>query len=178
MNYHFGSKEGLFRALVERRFAPINAERLARLDALEAQGDPGLEEILEALVAPIVDLRFDDPGGASRLVQIIGGLTSATSVDLKDFGEVFRKTSERFLPAFLRVLPPLEEPLQLWRFNCVLGVMIGTLLDPHDFLRPDDAGDTPAFRRRVLAQIVGFLAGGLRAEAAQLAADAEGATRS
>ncbi len=56
--------------------------------------------------------------------------------------------------------------------------MIGTLLDPHDFLRPGEAGDTPAFRRRALAQLVGLLAGGLRAEAAQLAADAEGATRS
>ena len=55
--------------------------------------------------------------------------------------------------------------------------MIGTLLDPHDFLRPDGAGDTPAFRRRVLAQTVGFQAGNLRAEAVQLAADAEGATR-
>ena len=38
VNYHFGSKERLFEAVLARLIAPINAERLARLDALEAKG--------------------------------------------------------------------------------------------------------------------------------------------
>jgi AcrR family transcriptional regulator len=165
VHYHFGSKEGLFRALVERRFSPINEERLARLDSLEAQGDPTLEQILEALVAPIVQLRFDDPGAASQLVQIIGRLTSAKSFDVEDFGDVFRETSERFFPALRRALSGLGPEETLWRFNCTLGVMIGTLLDPHGFLRAPEIAADAGYRRRVLAQIVAFLAGGLRAEA-------------
>lgn len=161
VHYHFGSKEGLFRALVERRFTPINVERLARLDALEAQGDPSLEQVLEALVAPILDLRLSDPGAASQLVQIIGRLTSAKSVDVEDFGDVFRQTSERFFPALQRVLPELAGEATKWRFNCALGVMIGTLLDPHGILSPRDAETDPHYRRRVLDHIVAFLAAGL-----------------
>jgi AcrR family transcriptional regulator len=163
VNYHFGSKEGLFRALVERRFTPINAERLERLDALEAQGDPSLEDVLEALVSPILDLRLADPGAASQLVQIIGRLTSAKSVDVEDFAEVFRKTSERFFPALQRVLPELSDEATMWRFNCALGVMIGTLLDPHGFLNPRNGEADPDYRRRVLDHIIVFLAAGLRA---------------
>lgn len=163
VNYHFGSKEGLFRALVARRFAPINAERIERLDALEAKGDPTLEEVLEALVAPILALRFRDPGGASQLVQIIGRLTSAKDCHAEELGESFRQTSVRFMGALLGVLPVLPERQMKWRLNCVVGVMIGTLLDPHDFLGGGGASEDPEYQEQLLAFIVNFISAALSA---------------
>ena len=41
VNYHFGSKEGLMCAVFRRRLDGLNSERLAVLDALEAQAGGG-----------------------------------------------------------------------------------------------------------------------------------------
>src|SRR6187200_1196670 len=55
INYHFGSKEELIAAVFERRIAPVNALRIAALDAVEqsagAKG-PKVEAILGAFIRP------------------------------------------------------------------------------------------------------------------------------
>ena len=53
-HYHFGSKEGLLAATVERRVAPINKARLAALDVLEAEGNFTVESILQAFLQPLI----------------------------------------------------------------------------------------------------------------------------
>ena len=56
VNYHFGSKEGLLHAVLERRITPLNAEHMARLAALEDQHRAGplpLEGLLRALLEPL-----------------------------------------------------------------------------------------------------------------------------
>ena len=37
INYHFGSKEGLFQGVFRRRLTDLNRRRVAELDALEAE---------------------------------------------------------------------------------------------------------------------------------------------
>ena len=52
INYHFGSKESLLIAVLQRRTLPINIARLSRLDALEAAAagtDNLLPHILHAV---------------------------------------------------------------------------------------------------------------------------------
>jgi AcrR family transcriptional regulator len=167
VNYHFGSKEALFHALVERRFAPINERRLELLDALEAVGEPTLEEVLRALVEPIVDLRLGDPRSARFLVQIVNRLTGVTSGAVASVERVFRETSVRFLAAVQRALPG-DAAGRLELHACwVSGAMLGTLLDPHAFLEPAEGADPEVHRRRVLDELVRFLAGALRAVAAE-----------
>lgn len=163
VNYHFGSKEGLFRSLIERRFAPINARRIELLDALEAQGEPSLEQVLHALVEPIVDLRLRDHRSARFLVQIVNRLAGVDHGAVEDIENVFRQTSARFLPAFARALPGLSPDRLHLHGAWVVGVMMGTLLDTHAFLTPPEGADPDAHREHVLAEITTFLAGALRA---------------
>ena len=42
-----------------RRLEPLNRERLARLDALEADGAPSVEAIVEAFIGPVLRLGRD-----------------------------------------------------------------------------------------------------------------------
>ena len=165
VHYHFGSKEGLFRALVVRRFAPINARRIELLDELESHGRPALEQVLRALVEPIVDLRLRDHRSARFLVQIVNRMAGIDHGAVEEIEHVFRNTSARFLPAVANALPELT-PETLNVAGCwVVGVMMGTMLDTHAFLDPPEGAAPEAHRERVLEEITTFLAGALRAVA-------------
>src|SRR5271166_4719878 len=59
VNHHFKSKEALVQAVIARRMGPISAQRLALLDAYEAEADGApvaLEKILDAFLRPIIEL--------------------------------------------------------------------------------------------------------------------------
>ncbi|GHB26137.1 hypothetical protein GCM10007094_12880 [Pseudovibrio japonicus] len=55
VNYHFGSKEDLVRAVFMRRLREIDDMRMQRLDALEVGGrEPDVEEITRAFMEPLI----------------------------------------------------------------------------------------------------------------------------
>src|ERR1700754_704729 len=55
VHYHFGSKQGLVRAVFSRRLAPLNADRLRRLGRCEETGGE-IEDVLHAFLAPALDM--------------------------------------------------------------------------------------------------------------------------
>lgn len=55
VNYHFGSKDDLVKAVFMRRLREIDDMRMQRLDALEVGGrQPDVEEITRAFMEPLV----------------------------------------------------------------------------------------------------------------------------
>src|SRR5256885_15593991 len=61
-HYHFGSKEALVRAVLERRMAVLAEERYARLADLEHEPVPSARAVAEVVVRPPFDLSCDDDG--------------------------------------------------------------------------------------------------------------------
>src|SRR5690554_5334730 len=53
VQYHFGDKESLVRAIFDDRLARIGARRRALLDQLRASGKPGIHELLTAFIYPV-----------------------------------------------------------------------------------------------------------------------------
>ena len=65
INYHFGTKDRLALEVFARRIEPVNRERIARLDALEAEAGRKklkLEQILDALIRPALESESGLPG--------------------------------------------------------------------------------------------------------------------
>ncbi len=61
--YHFGSRDALIDAVLERHSAPIQQRYLAQLEALERHGGLSARALVEILVLPLVARLDDDDGG-------------------------------------------------------------------------------------------------------------------
>lgn len=76
VQYHFGSKEGLLSAIVDRHRGEIDDRRRALLAAAEASdAEPDLEALVRILVEPLAG-RLDDASGRAYLRIQAQGLTN------------------------------------------------------------------------------------------------------
>jgi len=166
VNYHFGTKDGLMEAVFERRIAPLNQERIALLDALEASDDnPPLERILEAFVGPPLRLHRDTDRGGPMFMRLLGRTLTEPSPAIHEiFVRQFAEIAARFTPAMKHALPVLPADEVFWRMHFAIGAMAHTMCDTFRLKllsagRCDAGEDIDATIRR----LVSFIAGGLRA---------------
>jgi AcrR family transcriptional regulator len=167
VSYHFGSKEGLAIAVLQRRMDPINAERRARLDALPAQ--PSVEAIVRAFVEPLLrpgvvhDAAPVQPG--SGFCRLVGRLMVEQPPFLRDFlAAQFRELGWRFCGALQRALPDCDAATLWWRLHFLVGAIAHTLQNAatlrhltDDLCRDDDVD-------AVVEQLVQFAASGMQSE--------------
>lgn len=163
VNYHFGSKEALLRAVLRRIIGPVNAERLRLLDALEATGvPPSPEALLDAFITPDLDL-LDRRGEGGRLhALLLGRLMGDPGEDVRRMvGEEIGEVLRRYLHAFTRALPDVPPAEVWWRFKGAIGVLV--FLEANTLT--DDLPDAPAAAGDTRARLLAFLAPALRAPA-------------
>jgi AcrR family transcriptional regulator len=65
LHYHFGSREGVLKAVLDRRLRHLNALRLASLDRPDKCDD--LERAIRALVEPLCLVALNEPWGADYI---------------------------------------------------------------------------------------------------------------
>lgn len=166
VNYHFGSKRALLRAVFERLGGPANSERLALLDHLEARSaPPTLEDILRAFLTPALRVIVDLGARGQTATRFLGRIAADPAVDVQEMiAEEFQVVGERFLAALARALPEIDEDELLWRFKLMVGVLIYVQADEHwksDLPLNPKPGDVEIIRERTIT----FLAQGLRGPA-------------
>ncbi|MBI4520101.1 MAG: TetR/AcrR family transcriptional regulator [Gemmatimonadetes bacterium] len=167
VNYHFGSKDALLAAVLERRVAPVNRHRLELLDRAEAAtagGAVDLDVLLRALLEPPFRLFVARDDRSAKFLHLMGRIHSdphpqARSILLGQFGEVIR----RFVSAFRRTLPDLEADELGWRILFIIGAMVGTMNESP--LPPEFEGSRPHSPEEVLDALVRFAAAGMKAPA-------------
>src|ERR671919_2756591 len=71
LQYHFGGRGGLLRAVLAKHHHAVEARRHAMLDAYEADGREDLRALAGALVRPYAAMLADDAGGPAYL-QVLG----------------------------------------------------------------------------------------------------------
>ena len=129
--FHWKTKAELVRDVFRRRLEPLDAERVRRLDAAECAAAPQpalLEEVLEALVGPMLWIASGADRGGPGFLRLLGRTYNEPDRDLvrmlrRDHGA----TLERFRAALARALPELPEEQLFARFHFALGALAHTL---------------------------------------------------
>jgi len=159
VHYYFRSKEALLDAVILRKLAAVNRERMALLDRFEreAGGRASVERVLEAFIAPTWAVKDRHP----QFVKLMGRL-HAEGFMLRLMKEHFQDVLDRFLEAFHCSMPETEWEELLWRIHFTVGAMAHTLRGAPEVHVA--AGRKPGYSpQRVSQSLVDFLAAGFRA---------------
>lgn len=143
--YHFGRKDDLLAAVLERRAAPLAVERRRRLDALlDGPAEAlTLEALIEAYLAPGLTIGFGSQEARTRF----GRLRLRVTADSGDapvqeiLRRHYREPGRRFLDGVARLLPHLSATDLQWRFHLMIGTLIHMLSKPGRVQAV--AGDSP-----------------------------------
>lgn len=179
VSYHFGSKEGLVRAVFSRHIQPVNEERLRLLaEAEEAAGaeGPGLEEVLRAFLVPVLGKKGHE--AVVPFKRLLGRIFFEPGDEVRRlFKQQFEETAARFVRAISRAAPHLPPTVLLWRFHFMIGSMVhvaqsGPLILEHSQGRCDPARSEEVLERLVEHHAAGFRAPVSAAEASAVEASA------
>ena len=125
VHYYYRGKEGLIRAIIERRFAPINLERLRLLEQCQKEsGDhpPPVERILQAFLEPMVSVGMRKSKHSSILMQLGGRILLESGSEIEGVVEKqFKEVAQSFLMAFHQAMPQLTTGEIALRMNFTIG---------------------------------------------------------
>ena len=165
-HYHFGSKEGLLTAVLERRISAINGERLHLLEALEAQGsEPTLRQVVEAYVGPPLRAATEPSLGPFMrcMARVHSGSDDHFASALDQ--QWFRELVTRFRAAIGRCLPGLDEEAIAWRLHLMTGTTAHLILRGSQQVRLADCQPMSLEDSGTLPRLIEFLCGALSAGA-------------
>ena len=128
VNYHFGSKETLLSAVLQRRLLPLNQQRSDRIDqvlsaATAAGTTPDTEALVRAFIEPTFAFRRDK-NGSSEFISIVGrSMTSADPVVRDLFLALIHPLINQLHQALCLALPQLPTKLIFTRLFFTMGAM-------------------------------------------------------
>lgn len=168
VNYHFGSKEELIKAVFSRRLTPLNRERIAALDELERAAGaeavaPG--RILEAFLWASLRLSRDPIRGGAVFLRLLGQAFTEPAEYMRNFlPEQYAEVVRRYKAAFARALPQVPEDELVWRLHFLFGAIAYSMAG-NDALRlicnySLEGSDDPD---AIIRHLVPFALGGLAA---------------
>ena len=169
VNYHFGGKEGLMRALLAQQLEPLNERRLRLLAACQQSGAAPLccEAVLGVLFAPTLALEQSSGPGPERFsfVRFLARVYSDASPFVQAYlQEHYRPVFDRFFEAFAAALPDLprsELGLRLrLALRAISGMMAGIELDQ---LKATASLGRPSSDTELMARLISLVAAAIKA---------------
>ncbi len=165
VNYHFGGREPLLEMVIMRYMVPITQERLVRLDALDKKWSgkvPPLEEIIEALVRPLMTQVKKSELSERLFYKLVGRIYSQQADQLPDCLEMMQKVFDRFMRTFAKALPTVDKEELAWRLSFTGGAMIYMMTHQEMLHRLTSGFSGSPTMEATISRFIRFAAAGMR----------------
>jgi AcrR family transcriptional regulator len=132
VSYHFGNKQGLLDAVLLRRAADLNDERLALLDAVlagTARRAPTLEDIIDAFTRPLLDRSARGSPGWKSYFALIAEINNSPEFGGVLMTRYFDPVVQRFIEAIRRALPECDDRDVYWAYHFLSGALTLTFAE-------------------------------------------------
>lgn len=125
--YHFGSKDDLFAAVMQRFAAPVVEAQLNRLSLEMSEPNITLEKILRAFYEPPIQLVHSLGAKGEKLSLFLGRCHSEPEPIFSLVDSHFASCRNRFIDAFRALEPDKAESIYHWRFEFMLSLIVNFL---------------------------------------------------
>ena len=167
VNYHFGSKEALLVAVIERRLEPLNRLRIKRLEEAMATARaqtrrPAPREILQAFIEPTLAFRSSGPGARSFVVLISRALGDPDPTVRAVFLDYIRPVFTLFSECLGASLPHISPEVLFWRTHFMMGSLAHIMhgLDKKELFPAEMVPENPL---QIMDMLLNFLSAGMEA---------------
>jgi AcrR family transcriptional regulator len=166
VNYHFGDKKTLVRAVLNRYLEAFMPAVKQSLMALNEQESYSMEEVFESLRGPLKALSQIRPSGTSRFMLLIGRGYTDVQGHLRWFITTrYDDVLSLFTQSVMKANPNLTRETLFWRLHFTLGTCVFTMassqalaqIAENDFAAKVDANS-------MIDQIIPYLAAGVAAK--------------
>jgi AcrR family transcriptional regulator len=161
-HYHFGSKEALVAAALQRRMGPLAADRLAMLDQMEKARRPPVRGIVEIFVLPLA--RFCETEEGRHYVRFLAALDRSGQPWRGLVRDSFAPQWARIEPVLTRALPDLTDEVRRFRFSVAGSTVLEVLAYPERHLASADGVPTSTEAvSEVVPDLIDLITGALAA---------------
>lgn len=163
VNYHFGSKEGLYRAIFELRTPTIVGQRFAGMEIADMETDPDkrLELLVKSLIAPMFKLRGEERH--SWFGRILSReVSDPKSMERGIIKDMFDPVAHLFLDAMARCMPDKTKAEIHWSYQTMIGAMVYIMADNGRIARLSDGVCDPNEYRSATEHVVALMVRALR----------------
>lgn len=131
LHYHFGGRDGLLKAILERRLPALAQERQAMLQKLlENKKAPSLQQMAEIIVLPLARLAIENGKGGRRFIKLLAHLNLEQNRIYQIEGAKYSAAIEKQLGTWVTAQFP-QVPLEIMelRLTMALHAMYNTLAE-------------------------------------------------
>lgn len=166
VNYHFGSKEGLVDAVVERLIGPVNEGRLARLAEVQESGDFTVRNLLRGFHEPLLSRVRGSELSEQLFCKLMGRLVGERPYQFPTAVMAqFHRVAKGYVPAFKKACPHLTTKDVFWNIHFSFGVVSNTLMHGDLLTRISEGAVKHEELDQTMARVIdfceaGFLKGG------------------
>ncbi|GHX18296.1 transcriptional regulator, TetR family [Vibrio cholerae] len=165
VNYHFGDKKTLVRAVLNRYLEAFMPEMKQSLERLNERDDYDMAEVFEAR-APLRSLSELRPNGTSRFMLLIGRGYTDVQGHLRWFiTNRYNDVLTLFTDSVLKANPNLTRETLFWRLHFTLGTCVFTMASSQALaeIAENDFG-SKVDPKSVVDQLIPYLAAGVAAK--------------
>lgn len=129
VNYHFGSKKELIKALMKRYLDELSPSLVASLEAVISEPkQPTLEEVFTLFVEPLLSLNKLRENGTSNFLQLLGHSYTDSQGFLRWYiTSNYPGIISNFTAAVQKAYPELSSEEIFWRLHFTMGTAVFTM---------------------------------------------------